>query len=50
MEQWLTQKQQTIVVDGEASSGVHIVLGLTQGIVLVPLVVPLYVNDISDVS
>ena len=44
---WLTQRTQRVVLDGSSSNYVNIESGVPQGTVLEPLMLLLYVNDIS---
>jgi hypothetical protein len=48
IRQWLTTRKQTVVLDGEASSEVHVDSGVPQGTVLGPLMFLMYVNDIGE--
>ena len=45
---WLTERTQSVRVDGELSGAVHVDSGVPQGSVLGPLFFLLYINDISD--
>ena len=45
---WLTQRTQKVVLNGEASNEVKVISGIPQGTVLGPLMFLLYVNDIYD--
>ena len=42
---WLTQRTQTVVVDGISSPPVHVLFGVPQGTVLGSLILLLYIND-----
>ena len=48
IEQWLTDRRQRVVVDGEVSNGKSVLSGVPQGSVLGPLLFLLYFNDLND--
>ena len=45
---WITSRTQTVVVNGESSSEVHVASGVPQGTVLGLLMFLLYSNEIGD--
>ena len=47
IEQWLTDRRQRVVVDGEASSGKSVLSGVPQGSVLGPILFLVYINDVT---
>ena len=48
IETWLTQRTQQVVMDGEHSLPTSVLLGVSQGMVLGPLMFLIYINDISE--
>ena len=48
IEQWLTDRRQRVVVDGEVSSWKSVLSGVPQGSVLGPIFVSVYINDLED--
>ena len=48
IEQWLTDRRQRVVVDGEVSSWKSVLSGMPQGSELGPILFLVYINDLEE--
>ena len=48
IEQWLTDRRQRVVVDGEVSTWKSVLSGVPQGSVIGPILLLVYINDLEE--
>ena len=48
IEQWLTDRRQMVVVDGEVSSWKSVLSGVPKGCVVGPILFLVYINDLEE--
>ena len=48
IEQWLTDRRQRVVMDGEVSSWKSVLSGVPQGSVLGPILLLVYIDDLEE--
>ena len=48
IEQWLTERRQRVVVDGEISGWKSVLSGVAQGSVLGPILFLVYIKDLAE--
>ncbi len=48
IDQWLNERKQRVVVDGEVSSWKSVLSGVLQGSILGPILFFVYINDLEE--